>query len=47
VAREKIGEAPDNPELYGLYEGNANHSITVEPGFENSAVDITVESIMP
>ena len=47
VAREKIGEAPDNPELYGLYEGNANHSITVGPDFDTSQVDIVVERIMP
>ncbi len=47
VAREKIGEAPDNPELYGLYEGNANHSITVGPDIDNSQVDIVVERIMP
>ena len=47
VAREKIGEAPDHLELYGLYEGSANHSLTVGPGIEGSAVDITVEKIMP
>lgn len=47
VAREKIGEAPDHLELYGLYEGTANHSITVEPSIVNSSVDIVVEPIMP
>jgi hypothetical protein len=47
VAREKIGEAPDHPERYGLYEGSANHSITVGPGKDLSQVDITVEQIMP
>ena len=47
VAREKIGEAPDHPELYGLFEGNANHSITVEPGIDSSPTDIRVERIMP
>jgi hypothetical protein len=47
VARQKIGEAPDHLELYGLYEGNANHSITVGPGRDTSQVDIVVEEIMP
>jgi hypothetical protein len=47
VAREKIGEAPDHMELYGLYEGTANHSYTVQPGIGNSDVDVTVERIMP
>ena len=47
VAREKIGEAPDHPEMYGLFEGNANHSITVEAGTTNISFDITVEKIMP
>ncbi len=47
VAREKIGEAPDHSELYGLYEGSANHSITVEPDTVNSSIDIVVEQIMP
>lgn len=47
VAREKIGEAPDHPEQYGLYEGSANHSITVGPGEDLSQVDITVGRIMP
>jgi hypothetical protein len=47
VAREKIGAAPDHPELYGLFEGNANHSITVEPDIDSSPTDITVERIMP
>jgi hypothetical protein len=47
VAREKIGEAPDHPEMYGLFEGNANHSITVEPDTINVSFDITVEKIMP
>ena len=47
VAREKIGEAPDHPEMYGLFEGNANHSITVEADTMNVSFDITVEKIMP
>jgi hypothetical protein len=47
VAREKIGEAPDHLEFYGLYEGNANHSITVAPGIDTSEIDIVVERIMP
>ena len=47
VAREKLGEAPDHMEFYGLYEGNANHSITVGPGIDASQTDIVVERIMP
>jgi hypothetical protein len=47
VAREKIGEPPNYNELYGLYEGNPNHSIMVEPGIDTSSVDIIVERIMP
>jgi hypothetical protein len=47
VARERIGEAPDHLEYYGLYEGNANHSITVGPDMDTSRVDIEVERIMP
>lgn len=47
VAREKIGEAPDHPEKYGLFEGNANHSITIEAADINVSFDITVEEIMP
>ncbi|MDX1775928.1 MAG: hypothetical protein R3297_05055 [Desulfobulbales bacterium] len=47
VAREKIGEAPDRLELYGLYEGSANHSFTVGPDLQDREIDITVERIMP
>jgi hypothetical protein len=47
VAREKIGEPPDHMELYGLYEGSVNHSITVGPGLDTSHTDIVVERIMP
>jgi hypothetical protein len=47
VAREMLGEAPDHMEFYGLYEGNANHSITVGPGVDTSQTDIVVERIMP
>lgn len=47
VAREKIGEAPDHLEFYGLYEGSPNHSITVGPDIDRSKVDIVVERIMP
>jgi hypothetical protein len=47
VAREILGQAPDNPERYGLYEGNANHSIEVSPGEQEEAVTIYVDRIMP
>ena len=46
VAREILGQAPDNPERYGLYEGNANHSIEIIPG-EQEEVTIYVDRIMP
>ena len=47
VARERIGEAPDHMELYGLYEGSANHSFTAGTDLQNPDIDITVERIMP
>ncbi|MBU0481801.1 MAG: carboxypeptidase-like regulatory domain-containing protein [Proteobacteria bacterium] len=47
VAREKVGEAPGRLEKYGLYEGNQNHSITVNPGETKSGIKITVKPIMP
>jgi len=47
VAREILGQAPDYPERYGLYEGNANHSIEVAPGEQEEAVTIYVDRIMP
>jgi len=47
VAREILGEAPNPHELYGLYEGNANHSITVSAGEKKDAVTIYVDRIMP
>lgn len=47
VAREKIGEAPDHLEFYGLYEGNANHAIVVGRSDKTDNVDIVVEQIMP
>ncbi|MBI5410098.1 MAG: right-handed parallel beta-helix repeat-containing protein [Nitrospirae bacterium] len=39
VARELIGEAPVKGEYYGLYEGNANHFVTVD---ENSLKDVNI-----
>jgi hypothetical protein len=47
VAREILGEAPDNPERYGLYEGNANHSIELSIGEKKEAVTIYVDRIIP
>jgi len=47
VAREKVGEAPVPGEYYGLYEGNANHSVTLETGRLTADADIVVERIMP
>ena len=47
VAREILGEAPDYPERYGLYEENENHSIEVSSGEKKEAVTIYVDRIMP
>jgi len=47
VARKKVGEAPDRFEYYGLYEGNANHSIYINSGETRSNVNLVVEKIMP
>jgi len=47
VAREKVGEAPDRGELYGLYEGTVNHAVTVIQGENLSGVDVVVDRIMP
>ena len=47
VAREILGQAPDSLEPYGLFEGNANHSIEVAPGEQEEAVTIFVDRIMP
>ena len=47
VAREILGEAPDNPERYGLYEGNPNHSIEITRGEQEEEVTIYVDRIMP
>jgi len=47
VAREKVGDAPNEGEHYGLYEGSANHSLSVQGGETKTGVQIVVESIMP
>jgi len=44
-ARQMTGEAPRQGELYGLYCGNANHSLTITAGTKRTA-DITVTRIM-
>ena len=44
VARELSGESPLKGELYGLYEGNADHAVTVERSVGNA--DITVGRVM-
>lgn len=46
-ARQKIGDAPDRLEYYGLYEGNPNHSIKINPGETRNNIDIQVSNIMP
>lgn len=46
-ARENIGEAPDRQEYYGLYEGNQNHAIMINPGESKGNINIPVSRIMP
>ena len=46
-AREKVGEAPNRQELYGLYEGNQNHALRINPGESRENIDIPVDRIMP
>jgi len=47
AAREKVGEAPDRLEYYGLYEGNPNHSVTIKPGGNLSEINLVADRIMP
>jgi len=46
VARQRVGEAPERLEYYGLYEGTFNHSINIIPGKVQTEADIVVERIM-
>jgi len=47
VAREKVGDAPNVGEHYGLFEGNANHSLNVGQGETKNGIQLIVEPIMP
>lgn len=47
IAREKVGAAPDRSEYFGLYEGSPNHSVSIEPGWNLTGVNLTVDRIMP
>jgi len=47
VARQKSGEAPDTGELFGLFEGAANHSVDVAEGSELTEIDIHAAPVMP
>lgn len=47
VAREKVGEAPDRGEYYGLYEGSANHSVVIKKGDNLTGINVVVDRIMP
>lgn len=47
VARERVGDAPQTKEYYGLYEGNANHSLTAHDQQPTNGIQITVAPIMP
>ncbi|MBI5142240.1 MAG: carboxypeptidase regulatory-like domain-containing protein [Nitrospirae bacterium] len=47
VARQKSGEAPDAGEMFGLYEGNANHSVDAVEGSELTGIDIRTAPVMP
>ncbi len=46
VAREKLGEAPEPGEFYGLYEETANHTISLLPGVVTTEAVIRVEQVM-
>ena len=46
-AREKVGEAPNRQELYGLYEGNPNHALRINPAESRENIEIPVDRIMP
>jgi hypothetical protein len=46
-AREKVGEAPNRQEFYGLYEGNPNHALRINPGERRDNIEIPVDRIMP
>lgn len=47
IAREKVGEAPDRSEFYGLYEGSPNHSVTIGRGVNLTDINLVVDRIMP
>lgn len=47
IAREKVGEAPDRSEYYGLYEGTPNHSVTIDRGRNLTGFNLVVDRIMP
>lgn len=47
VAREKVGEAPDQAEYYGLYEGSPNHSVAIARNVSLTGIDVVVDRIMP
>jgi hypothetical protein len=47
VARQMMAEAPASGEYYGLYEGNSNHSIQVNPGESHTGIQILVSRVMP
>lgn len=47
VAREKVGDAPNVSENYGLYEGSANHSLSIGSGETKTGIQILVAPIMP
>ncbi len=47
TARRQVGGAPQPCELFGLYTGNANHSVEVTAGSQLHSIDLIVEPIMP
>lgn len=44
-ARQQYGDSPAPGELFGMYEGSADHGLTVEDGQESEALHIIVEPI--
>ncbi len=46
-ARSGYGDSPAKGEWYGLYDGSADHAVSVRPGESREGVDIVVERILP
>ncbi|MDP2106634.1 MAG: hypothetical protein Q8J76_11625, partial [Desulfobulbaceae bacterium] len=47
VAREKVGDAPNVGEHFGLFEESVNHNLSVQSGETKNGIQLIVEPIMP